>query len=265
MMNRANMRLERIQVLSGNTIKIIACITMLVDHVSKVILYPLLCSMLDRGVVSFEQVLPIDYFIRFTLYAIGTIAFPLYCLLLVEGFLHTRDRKRYAKSLLIFGLISELPFDLAFFGRYARLNGTYPFYWEYQNVYFTLFLGLMALWGMEHFSGKGFKHLVLQALSVAAACLAATLIASDYGGMGIVFITVLYLCRRSRLAQTLGFLAAYMLTTGSQPPVCTLIAALLILLYSGKRGGKMPKYLFYWFYPVHIFLLYLLALALGIA
>lgn len=172
--------------------------------------------------------------------------------------------------MLFFALISELPFDLGFFRRYARFDGTFPFYWGYQNVYFTLFLGILALWCLDKFSYKGedrkqkVKAFALQILSVIAACIAATLISSDYGGQGIVFIVGLYLARKSRLAQSLVFLVLYIATTGNQPPVYTMIAALIILLYNGKRGRKLPKYFFYWFYPGHIFVLYLISLILGV-
>lgn len=71
----------------------------------------------------------------------GGLAFPIFAFLLVEGFLHTRDRKRYLAKLCVFALISEIPFDLALFGT--------SFYRGYQNVFFTLAIGVAVMMGLE--------------------------------------------------------------------------------------------------------------------
>lgn len=64
---------------------------------------------------------------------------------------------------------------------------------------------------------------------------------------------------KSHVLQVVMFLVLYMATTGNQPPTYTMIAAFLLLLYNGKRGKWKAKYLFYWFYPIHIFVLYVIA------
>lgn len=75
---------------------------------------------------------------------IGRPAFPVFCFFIVEGFCHTRNVKNYAVRLGIFALISEVPFDLAIFGT--------PFHWGHQNVFFTLFLGLLLIWYLRDVS-----------------------------------------------------------------------------------------------------------------
>ena len=77
---------------------------------------------------------------------IGRIAFPIYCFLLAEGFVYTSSRRRYLIRMAVWSVISEPVFDFAF----------YRTWWEpaYQNVFFTLFLGLTALWLLEHFFPK---------------------------------------------------------------------------------------------------------------
>lgn len=207
--------------------------------------------------------------IRFDLQSIGTIAFPLFCFLLAEGFQHTRSKKRYIGLMLAFALISEVPFDIGFFSAYSRMEDTFPFYLKYQNVFFTLFLGLLTLVCLERFSCKSdlpvdrIKSAVLQVLSVVLFSGIAEGIHCDYGMQGILFISAFYICRNHRIYQVLLFLLAYMGTTGNQPPLCTLLACLLILLYNGKRGKLKLKYFFYVFYPAHILVLYLIQIGLG--
>lgn len=270
---RLDDKLEHIQFLTGNTLKVIAVLTMIVDHICKIVLQWLLTDgywgmMLDSGKMSWEQYQQIDYFIRFDLQSIGTIAFPLFCFLLTEGFKHTGNRKHYIKLMFIFALISEIPFDIGFFSRYSIAENTFPFYFKYQNVFFTLFLGLVALTCLEKFSSISAKRtdkirgIILQIISVAVIGIIAELFRCDYGLEGILYIAAFYVCRKNRIYQVLLFLLAYMVATGNQPPLCTLLACVLILLYNGKRGKLRLKYFFYAFYPIHIIILYLIRLSL---
>ena len=82
--------------LSGYHLKFIAVISMLIDHIA----------------VIFQASLSES--IYFILRAAGRLSFPLFCFLLVEGFFHTRNKKRYQQRLFIFAVLSELPYDLAF-------------------------------------------------------------------------------------------------------------------------------------------------------
>ena len=72
---------------------------------------------------------------------VGRAAFPLYCFLLAQGYRHTRSVRAYARRLLLFALLSEIPFDLLIFGRLACTLE--------QNALFSLLLGLMALWAAD--------------------------------------------------------------------------------------------------------------------
>lgn len=114
--------------LSGTTLKWIAVISMLIDHTAEVLI--------NHNAALTD---PIWAQIYVLMRGIGRIAFPIYAFLLVEGFLHTKDVKKYLARMLTFAVVSEIPFDLAVFHT--------PFYWGYQNVFFTLFLGLLALAG----------------------------------------------------------------------------------------------------------------------
>ena len=123
---------------SGTALKTIACITMLVDHIgASCIEAGILTPGLDAGTLSQDALSAyplyrLDMVLRFT----GRLAFPLFCFLLVEGFVHTHNVKGYLGRLVLFGLLSEVPFDLAFFRT--------PFYPGSQNVYWTLALGVLG-------------------------------------------------------------------------------------------------------------------------
>ena len=270
--NYLDKQLQHIQFLTGNTLKIIAVLTMLLDHTCKIVLQWLLGhywgAMQAAGVMTWEQFQKLDNFIRFDLQGIGTIAFPLFCFLLSEGFRYTRNRKRYICSMLVFALISEIPFDIGFFSAYSIADGTFPFYFQYQNVFFTLLLGLLTLTLLERFACKSetktdkIKSVLLQIISVAVMSAVAELCRCDYGMQGILFIVAFYVCRSNRIYQVLLFLLAYIVATGNQPPIYTLLSCLIILLYNGKRGKWKLKYFFYWFYPVHITILYFIEMGL---
>ena len=122
---------ERWRVLSGSWLKIIAMVSMVIDHVALHLLrfYP------DYTVALFSVgSKQVSWY--FLMRCIGRLAFPLFAFLLVEGFLHTHDRMKYGRNLLLFALLSEIPFDLAHQGCLFAPK---------QNVFFTLFLGFLAL------------------------------------------------------------------------------------------------------------------------
>lgn len=170
--------------------------------------------------------------------------------------------------MLIFAIISEIPFDIGFFANYAMQEGTFPFYWSYQNVFFTLFLSLICLACVEHFSSKSelrndrIRATALQTISVVVIAMIAEVTCCDYGLMGIIFVAVFYVCRKNRVYQVLMFLLAYMIFTGNQPTIFVLLACAILLLYNGKRGKLKLKCSVYVFYPVHILMLYFVTVIL---
>ena len=131
--------------LSGTALKYIACITMLIDHIGAscieagILLPALAAGAASCGGIPVSTLLAADRVLRY----IGRLAFPIFCFLAVEGFLHTHDVKKYVRRLLLFGLLSEVPFDLAFFRT--------PFAPQHQNVYWTLALGVLAMAGLKRF------------------------------------------------------------------------------------------------------------------
>ena len=132
--------------LSGSTLKIIAVVTMLIDHIGAAILARMMMVNGLGGIDQSDTTAVMQWYSNnttlFQVYqvmrSIGRIAFPIFCFLLVEGFEHTHDRKKYALRLGLFALISEIPFDLAFSSEVLEF--------QYQNVFFTLFIGMLTMW-----------------------------------------------------------------------------------------------------------------------
>lgn len=232
--------------LSGSALKLIAIITMFIDHIGAAILARIIIA----GDAN-EQIYQIYLMLR----NVGRIAFPIFCFLLVEGFSYTRDRKKYAMRLLAFAFISEIPFDLAFSSRVLEF--------EYQNVYFTLFIGLLTIWGLDvvrqQIVWSDVKRSIALAAIMFAGMFAAYLLQTDYDAKGVMCIVVLYLFREWRGLQILGGCLAF-----GWWELAALVAFIPIAFYNGKRGWNM-KYGFYVFYPLHLLILYMVCCGLGIA
>ena len=141
----------------GSDLKIIAIVAMFIDHFAAAFLQNYYLKQLPPELYSFtpaEQtawmqahlsVAAISVLVG-VMRCIGRFGFPIFAFLLVEGFIHTRDAKKYALRLGIFALISELPFNLAF--------SNVLFYPHYQNVFFTLTISIVALIFIKYFEDK---------------------------------------------------------------------------------------------------------------
>ena len=177
--------------LSQEGLKLIACITMLIDHIGATLALRMLQSMPVRN----EQYgLLVD--IYYTLRIIGRVAFPIYCFLLVEGACRTRNPKRYGLRLFVGMLLSEIPFDLAF-----SYRGHVLFDWNSNSVMVTLLLGFCMIEAMKRLNGIGKTAVVLPFY------LLAEWMHTDYAGLGILIIAVFALTRglpREKLYQVIA-------------------------------------------------------------
>lgn len=235
--------------LTGSTLKWIAIVTMLIDHTGAAVLEKMLISGKYGEVSAANPLYQTDMILR----GIGRLAFPIFCFLLVEGFLHTKNVWKYAGRLALFALVSEIPFDLAFQGEWLFMG--------YQNIFFTLLIGLLVMIAFqtaeEKIAAKPLR-ILCEALVLLAGYVLADVMRTDYGGLGVVCIMLLYIFRYNRKMQVLAGAAIFMWE------ITAPLAFLPIYFYNGKRGMKM-KYFFYAFYPVHLLILYGIARLLGVA
>ncbi len=233
----ANQEPKRWQILSGSWLKLLAVTTMLIDHLAAFYWYADPAFQTVWFTLGHRQVTPL-----LLMHAIGRVAFPLFAFLLVEGFGHTRSRFRYGRNLLLFALLSEIPWNLVHTGTWLCPR---------QNVFFTLFLGLLGMCAVERYKDDA-KRLLASLLGLLVVSI---LLRADYGCTGFGFILLLYVLRDRRILQAIigcCILPGKWVAGLAFIPIC---------LYNGERGfvkGKIAKYLFYAFYPLHLLLIYLL-------
>lgn len=223
--------------MTGFALKLIAMITMLIDHTAALLLEGSRYYNLLRG--------------------IGRLAFPIYCFLLVEGYFHTKNVKKYLIRLGIFALLSEIPFDLAFAPTHIKNGFLYR-----QNVFLTLFIGLVVVYLIdtikEKYNGDFIEKMLLSTLIVAIGCMISNFLFTDYNMLGILIIVSFYIFREKKLLNlAMLTILLYLLNKyfAGELQVLATFAMLPIYFYNGKKGTNMNRYIFYAFYPVHIAIL----------
>ena len=234
--------MQRYRVLNGFHLKLIAVCTMFIDHMGDT-LFP--------GVMWLR--------------CIGRVAFPIFCFLIAEGCVHTHDRKKYALRLLVFAVLSEIPFNL--------MTGRAVWNPYDQNVLWTLLLGATVCWIMDGaLKRRTVPIFVLTGAAMVAAFWLLEVFCTDYGGWGMLLVAMFYGVRRApygqaakMAAQAVG-LAFFCIGVmgGVTIELWALTALVPIWLYNGQRGfsHKAVQYGFYAFYPLHILILSLIALYL---
>lgn len=248
--------------ISGSTLKMIAIITMLIDHTGAAVLGRMLMANGMAGLDGTDIAATMQwlsengtlYYAYMILRMIGRVAFPIFCFLLVQGFAHTRDKRKYALRLGLFALISEIPFDLAVSSKVLEFN--------YQNVFFTLFIGLLTMIAYEAVEKKDEWNGILRGACCVGVVLLgmglAQLLKTDYAAIGVFCIMMLYIFRQKKSTQIIVGCVSFIWE------ITAPLAFVPIAFYNGKRGWKM-KYFFYAFYPLHLLILYVICYFMGIA
>lgn len=225
--------LQRLQILDGTALKLIAMVSMVCDHVG-------------------DLFLPQLVWLRVA----GRLALPLFAFCIAEGYCHTHDRRRYLSRLGLFALISELPFDLA---RLGRLEA------GHQNVMLTFFLAVAALWLYDAARARwqNKKGLLLGLAAVGIMSGLSLLLRTDYNLFAVLLVFVFYVFRHEpQWKRDLYALIYQLLLRNKGLFAWGALSFIPLLLYNGRRGRGL-KWLFYVFYPGHLLLLYLLRLALA--
>lgn len=239
--------------ISQEALKLIACVTMLLDHIGATVVYDLFQLAAAADGENTGALLQLYNALRF----IGRLSFPIYCFLLAEGAHHTHDPKHYALRLGIAALISEIPFDLTFFGALTL---------QHQNVMFTLLLGFLALKAMEKC-----PNILWKLLAALPFLLLAKWMRTDYGANGVLAIVLFGLTREAPCRRFLQFLGLWFVFSPGHRMMLSwvsgisitlqewaVLAMLPISLYSGRKrtDRKAVQWTFYLFYPAHLLMLY---------
>lgn len=201
---------------------------------------------------------------------VGRIAYPIFAFMIVEGFFHTHNLRRYLLRLLIGALVSEIPFDLMY--------ASTPFFPYHQNVLWTFLLSLLIISLIEkcRLRLKPVLTVLISAGLAAAGFLIGYMTMVDYYGIGVLTVLTFYAFRKrtwtNRLLQLLclyvlnvkllgGYyyeISVFGLTIEIVQQGLALFALIPIWLYQGKQGfhSKAFQYFCYAFYPAHMLLLF---------
>lgn len=224
--------------MSSFVLKIIAIITMFIDHIGYAIF----------GNFSF-----FNY--------IGRIAFPIFAFQISEGYTHTNNLKKYFLRLFIFAIISQIPFMI-----FTRIISNDFIL----NIFFTLLIGLISIYIYDKSKYKILGIVVAILLGILS-----NLTHCDYGFYGVAIIFLFYSLKSNPIHSSIAFMLVttikyliYIIKYGFYNTyfyllICTLIPIIFISLYNGKKG-KNTKYLLYFFYPVHLLLIYVIRLLVNI-
>ncbi len=203
---------------------------------------------------------------------IGRLSFPIFAFMIVEGYFHTKNLKKYVLRLLVFAIISEIPFNMAMSSRV--FNPTH------QNVLWSFLISIGLIYWNEKAKAtqKKWKQIAVGCVTVIIGYILGIITMVDYYHAGILTVLVFYFFRQKKWWSYLGqFVCLWYINTeilggfGYEIPLFgetifvhrqgfALLALIPIWLYRGKQGyhSKILQYVYYAFYPVHLLILALI-------
>lgn len=252
-------------------IKIIAYLTMLIDHIAECIYLPYL-KLTMTGAEAQNDLLYICMRI------VGRMAFPLFCFMLIEGIRHSRSRRNYLVRLFVMAVVSEPCFDLALSGRLWDASS--------QNVCITLFIMAIMLILFERYE-RTITNILGRLCAIAATIIVAAtctyILKTDFNISGVIIVTAIYYLRPylvnyldvAIVLSSIGIYLSYFVKYFIKYPshridgidwqwyinkAWTLqmwvpLSLIIIRMYYGKKGRTLPKLFYYGFYPVHLLVL----------
>lgn len=234
--------------ITADGLKMFACVTMLIQYIGIVIV--------EKGIIHLEQYTQAGLSeamaedsrlmtwagVGSVMQLVGGLALPIFAFLLVEGFLNTSDYKKYLMSMVLFALISEVPYDFAMSGRLWD--------WSGQNAMTGMCISLLMLYFLRMFQErKGFERGVIQAVIVVCAVIWAALFRVQYGLCTVLLTAIFYIFyARNVLKTVLGIIVSLLYVTGP-------LSFYGIWCYTGERRDRLPKYAYYAFYPLMLLVL----------
>lgn len=220
--------------MNRNVLKIIAVISMLIDHIG-------------------AYIFPDAYWLR----CIGRLAFPIFAFFIAEGMRYTRSRKRYVLTLLVFAIISQIP--------YGFLREFY-----YLNILFTFLIAIFAIFLIENYKKNETLYMIYLLLLGSVLLFVEFLNIVDYGIFGVLLILVFYFVKDKKLSLSLGAACLVLLTLKmmlfagftlrSTVQFLSILSLLLLYFYNGNKGKVNLKWLFYIFYPMHLLVILIITL-----
>ena len=226
------MQKEKFSLLSNNALKLIAMISMLIDHI---------------GLVLFPQ---IEIF-----RIIGRLSFPIFAYMIAEGCTYTRSRSRYLL------LIAAMGFGCQ--SVYLFVSGSF-----YMNILLTFTLSVCAIFSADSFlrkkDGKSLLIFILVWAGIIFLTVATPEIFStygfkiDYGFLGVFLPVAVYFSKKKGLKILATALIILGMAHLNSIQIFALASLPLLMLYNGRRGKLNMKYVFYIFYPTHLAIIYLI-------
>lgn len=238
---------------TGSDLKLIAIIAMLIDHIATTIVWPLyLNSTVVNGVHMMGDLLPEKaqkiHLIFMIMRSIGRLTYPIFAFMLVEGFLHTRNLKKYSFRLLIFAIISEVPYNLANSRSIIDLGS--------RNIIWSLLIGLIMLYFIQNAEKYDKKKRILLTMGYILMAEAITLLIQANAIGGILLIAFLYIFRnKPKWLFISGTIALCIMALNFMWIQMFGLATFVLFRYYDGTVGKGNKYLFYIFYPAHLLIL----------